>query len=300
MACEYFANVKGEEIFQVILQKWDEIKSLLNVLEIPFHFTTFLQKADITLSDVFGRWLRMEKIELKKMIEGDGCESKFSKILSDKLENRKSMIINTPLVLSSVYLDPRYRSELSNNQVKIAKETIYRWYIKIHNLETSTTTESFDNYVQKDSFEEYFVCKEQEQESSASIGQSMINQTTSMDMAQFALLLEKYEKTHHRIHHKTNIHEYWQKHEDERILFKLSRFFHSIPPTQVNVERFFSLLALILTPRRFRLKEKILNDIMIISSNKTLWERVNEEVLKNPSLVDFLFTEGQLLTTQFQ
>lgn len=297
-ACQYFAVVENEKIFRIVLQKWSELNDLMLVLKIPFDFTIYMQTSTITLSDTFGRWLQMEKVDLRRIIEGSGPKSNFANILLQKLQQRKSMIMNTPFLLASVYLDPRYRSELTDLEIKLAKETLYTWYIKIHTLELGAVvqedpTVNYDDNQNTangiDSFEEYFISKglngldeEPSQETSLHDG--------VLDAAQFSLVLEKYEETHKRIHYKRNILDYWNENQNETILFKLACFIHSIPPTQVNVERGFSILGIILNSRRLRLAQETLQDIISIRLNEELWKEFKQEEMENisdPNRVNF-------------
>lgn len=222
---------------------------------------------------MFGRWLRLEQFDIKRLMESnDGSQAKFAKILSETLETRKRMIMNTPLVLSAVYMDPRFRNVLTNNELKIAKETLYKWHVKMQTITTKVPETSVSQ--PKDSFEEYFAMVNGEQTNHDVAG-------GTLDPVTFALLLEKYEKDHPRIHHKKNIHEYWAKHEDFTIVFELAQFIHSIPPTQVDVEKGFSVVGFILSPLRLSLKPEALDDIIMIKLNEDLWHQINKEMASN-------------------
>lgn len=121
----------------------------MTVLKLPFEMTCYLQTPKLTLSDMYGRWLKLLEVELKRLIRTDfGSQRKFAEMLTKTLERRRPMILNSPLVFSSVYLDPRYRQFLNDNQLKIAKETLYKWHGKIHALKS-------DPEKSKDSFDEF-------------------------------------------------------------------------------------------------------------------------------------------------
>lgn len=64
----------------------------MDVLKVAYDITIFLQSPKLTLSDLYGRWLRMTKIDLKRHIDAGGLKSKFAKILFDALESRKPVI----------------------------------------------------------------------------------------------------------------------------------------------------------------------------------------------------------------
>lgn len=88
-ACEYFAYVKEEKIFQAVLQKWTELTDLMEVLKVLFDFTNFMQNPKLTLADMFGQWLKVERVELIRCINAGGKKSEFASILFDKLEANK-------------------------------------------------------------------------------------------------------------------------------------------------------------------------------------------------------------------
>lgn len=51
-------------------------------------------------------------------------------------------------------------------------------------------------------------------------------------------------------------------------LYKLSTVVMAIPPTQTTVERAFSALAMVLTSRRTRIGDEILQSILLVRFNK--------------------------------
>lgn len=278
-ACEYFARIEKERLFIVLLQKWMILCDLMDVLKVPFEFTSFLQSPNLTLSDMYGKWLKMERVGLDRLKkENTGSKSKFATLLSNTLENRKPMVLNTPLVLSAVYLDPRFRCFLNNNQIKIAKETLFKWHNKIYSLEPNHPETNTGK--EKDSFEEVFRAMEMD-ETIENVFRGDFTTNSPLDRVQFSLLLNEYEKNHPRIHYKQNIHEYWNKYQQEFSLFKLARFIHSIPPTQVDIEKGFSVVGFVLSPLRLSLKPKSLDEIIMIKLNEDLWHKINAEVVKN-------------------
>lgn len=61
---------------------------------------------------------------------------------------------------------------------------------------------------------------------------------------------------------------------------------HAIAPTQITVERNFSVIAYVFNARRSNLSQKLLEDILMIVLNGDLFEIVNQES------IDILITSG--------
>lgn len=94
-------------------------------------------------------------------------------------------------------------------------------------------------------------------------------------------MLDEYEKNQKRIHYKENINSYWDKHRDKMVLYELAKFIQSIPPTQVEIEKSFSVVGFILNQYRTSLKTKSLDDIIVIKLNYDLFAKINAEMLSN-------------------
>lgn len=70
--------------------------------------------------------------------------------------------------------------------------------------------------------------------------------------------------------------DYWHfKRFESPQLYKLSQVVLSVPPTQVDVERMFSALVLVLTHLRNRLSRNVLDAIMLIKMNIDLVDQVD-------------------------
>lgn len=74
--------------------------------------------------------------------------------------------------------------------------------------------------------------------------------------------------------------EYWNsKKNQNRHLYELAKCIYAIPPTEVEIERDFSLLNFVFTERRHNLSEENLAAIMRIHLNKDLFFVIKEEEL---------------------
>lgn len=98
---------------ELLLQKWDTLLEIQMVLQIPYKATIALQEKELCLSDTFGIWLKMQvhlDIVMKK------CKSSFAKCLKNSILGRKKTIFENPVMSAAVYLDPRYRKEITRKE----------------------------------------------------------------------------------------------------------------------------------------------------------------------------------------
>lgn len=90
------------------------------------------QRADLTLSDVFGEWLDLK--EMLKVIP----QSNFVINLQAGIQDREKSILGNTLMLSSVLLDPRFNIVLSVPQKSIAKSLVRQLYMNLHEEASSS------------------------------------------------------------------------------------------------------------------------------------------------------------------
>lgn len=123
---EHFS--KTNKSCKLLLRKLNASEEMKDVLHVPYLTTVLLQKNDFTLSDFYGCFQIIE-ITLKRMI--DSPQRKITNLAQRLMEciyNRKSKLIDTPLMICAIFLDPRYKCTIESNheKVQLAKMTIER------------------------------------------------------------------------------------------------------------------------------------------------------------------------------
>lgn len=108
---KYFAEQKVKE-YEFMLEKWHVLKEIKHILQIPYQATIDLQSRELTLSDLYGIWTKME-LHLKayctqKTKFGTGLPN----LLYNAITNRKEKLFKNPFMSSALYLDPRYHREV--------------------------------------------------------------------------------------------------------------------------------------------------------------------------------------------
>lgn len=82
-------------------EDWENIKKLVTILEPLYISTLKLQSEQLYLGDFYKHW-----VELKLTVES---ASPRSNILENCLKKREQNIIENPIIVSAIYLDPRIR-----------------------------------------------------------------------------------------------------------------------------------------------------------------------------------------------
>lgn len=128
LKCEHVIRhfAKKERMCELLLKKWPVLKEMERVLKVPYLTTLMLQKAEFTLSDFFG-CLKVITMQLDKIIAEPGRKyTQLAEKLLHALSKRKTKLVDHPLMICALYLDPRYKCEVVNdqNKVKIAKLTL--------------------------------------------------------------------------------------------------------------------------------------------------------------------------------
>lgn len=94
-------------------------------------------------------------------------------------------------------------------------------------------------------------------------------QDSYLQLRQLEAELEIYDIEQKRISRKTNILQFWEeKRKYQPELYKLAIVVLSVPATQVSVERLFSGLKYILSPLRTNINDKILEDQLLVRTNR--------------------------------
>lgn len=279
-------------ICQYLLCKWNILKEFHQVLNIPYIGTIKLQKIDLTLSDVFGVWLEMqlliERLLKKKMT------TNLAILLKNSIQNRKKLVFDNSAMICAVYLDPRFRAEITQHQ-SLANENDAK--TNLLNLWNRLKLNQHSNTINDKS--------ETENVSSSSI----LNSSDSFDLTRE--MCDYLKRDSHNVSSLSNLSaetndlnselesfkpdfmpfdqsilNYWEARKDlNPLLYELAMAIYSIPPTEVQIERDFSALEKILTKYRTQLSPRILEAILLINLNKDLFydvrdDKINELKLK--------------------
>lgn len=286
----YFANT--DHACKLLLKKWHILKEMERVLHAPYLTTLILQKNEFSLSDFFG-CLQIITMRLNKLIADPGKQyTQLAENLLHTLSQRKAKLIDNPLMICALYLDPRYKCEVEKdeNKVMVAKLTLENIWERVKlarghadEIETEievpvyleTTMEDMNLFY--DELDQQY--NEMAQGDSASEDTGVARLNLNRDKSFIAIALDKYENsTIHRMKSSESIWSFWEKSKEEfgLELYELASIVHSIPPTQASVERNFSALKFMLTDRRYNLSEDLLESLLLIHLNRDIYELVKQ------------------------
>lgn len=251
--CESVKENKSISSLMLDEGEWLELSEIVEVLT-PFNkYTVKLQNSNCTLSDFFGFWTTLQ-LKVK-----DQANS-LKKCLSENMNKYETDLLENPLVICAIYLDPRYQRVLCAEKKETAVLILKTIHWKIKSLtagtepppaadnEVGTDSNSFDGLMQ------YIDSLSNEERSSAD------------DIDGIEEAIRKFDGN--RSTENISPLKYWEKNKiDEPVLYALSQAVHSIAPTQCSVERSFSSLPVVLTARRTRIDDQCLRNILLIKNN---------------------------------
>lgn len=285
-----------KEICKLLLSKWDIVEEMIRVLRVPHVTTLCLQRQNCTLSDFFGFMIGID-ISLQKEIASKKNKTKLPELLIAKINDRKEKLLENRLMITAIYLDPRYNCALKKYPEKItmAKLTLEKLWERrqdirklddtdnnqsMNTLEISNNSITSNSSLNMDAILSNVDMYYEANGFTTSDEQPTTSNTGSLN--DLIIEFERFEEMtmNKRINSKNSVLQFW---EDNKYAFKelyeLAIIINGIPPTQSSIERLFSALNFIFSDRRARLKQKMLEDILLIYSNKDYFYAINEEEL---------------------
>lgn len=204
----------------------------------------------------------------------------FAVLLHEKLSMRKKGLLSNAAMICAVYLDPRVRMDLTDDQIFIAKSHLVELYGKVQRFRKSISTNdqedtTFNRSVEnekEDSFNTFMAKK-------ASAKNPTVQQETApvteIDVSDSLVRFEKATP-----YHQVPVLEFWETQKNLfPQLYELASIINSIPPTQATVERYFSMLNFVYNCRRYNLGSKMLQNILTVKLNVDIARHINEREL---------------------
>jgi hAT family C-terminal dimerisation region len=167
--------------------------------------------------------------------------------------------------IAAIYLDPRYRTILSKDNVARAKLHIGKTLISIQNASVGSieiapeeqTSETSDD----DDIDALIKARELD------VRNENVMDSGSLHNPNLLSEFEKYEQLG-RIDKKLNVLEFWNRQRFVLpVIFAVAQIVLGLPTTQVSVERAFSCVKFLLSLQRCQLSSELLEDIVLIRCN---------------------------------
>lgn len=266
----------------MVVQKWSVLSEMMACLKPVYQATVVMQQQDFKLSDFYASWIYMD-VKLRKCIKKHNTTSLAENLLK-MLDKRKPQLLDNPVLISSLALDPRFSSELDEDRIQIAVTTLAGLWAKLQLLKDSqrcgdaecSLIESDDN----SSFEDDITL------SNTTILKDYWKQksklpTTQVHPVDIQASINTFANKEHQIPEGT-ITDYWNSKQSEcPELYALAKVIFAISPTQAMVERSFSTMGYVFNERRSMLSKQMLEDILIISLNSDLFYKNNIDELES-------------------
>lgn len=228
-----------------------------------------MQQINYALTDFYGDWILIE-LKLKKCIAGNMITNLCDKLL-EAFNNRKKDLINNKAMLCAVFLDPRFKFNLTSDQDALVKILLVDMWTEIKNLKqreslnglVPTENPSASGDEDDDLLEKKFVEKSaqvggncSELERNSGVATKSFSPGYTKSKIEFLSSIEEYEKGTSRLHHSASIFNFWENSKSKYAeIYVVARVYFGIPPAQATVERTFSVVGFIYNNRRFNLSK---------------------------------------------
>lgn len=269
----------------LLIRKWEVLKELVRILKLPYLTTNYLQRENATLSDFFGIMIGLE-IGLKKEINKTERKTNFAQLLQSTVSSRKRRLLSNRLMITAIYLDPRYKCELVNQpeKVVIAKITIEKIWHRIqslkgnsHEINEINISNDGDKSIEEINLNSIFsdIDRHYDVENVSVETEGTVNTNVGIMQA-----LDKYDTSlgTSRANSNQSVLQFWEENKNAYST-ELCQVANTIHSTQSSIERLFSALNFIYSDRRYNLSQGLLENILILHSNVDLFNDVKKDEL---------------------
>lgn len=249
----------SERVVNIRESDWEKIVQLRDALaHLSFAIIKF-QNSQLSMPD-FYRYQINCLLTLQKM------NSRYSDMLFAALKKRGEDILQSPSLLSSLFLDARFQLLLSDQEKKIAMdhiEKLFNYYNEVEIREPRDIT-----------MVENSIINENEDEFSLYLKNKALNKISGPKSIRS--IIEEFNNTQ-PISEKENILNYWELNKKAKPeLYFISNILFAVPASEADVERNFSILKFIYSDLRDNLKGDLLQNILIINLNRELFYKNND------------------------
>lgn len=250
--CRDFCDNSTDPLLKFDESDWEQLKVIIDSLMPAKIATKNLQSEKITLSEFYVEWLKCKGLTAQ-------VDSPLARKLVEMMEQREIELLDNDILLASVLLDPSHRSLLSDDEKTRAMETLKITWRKLQSLKSQEIPQRAEATPPPTLSPGDKIIWDMMQKKKLSQGQGVEQDF----MSQLLNYLQANE-----VSFDTDLMEFWR--ESKQLwpaLYELATIIHSVPATQVSVERLFSAMKFILNDLRTSLTGDILDDILLIRAN---------------------------------
>ena len=118
--------------------KWNEVKELLEILKHPFSATKKMQAANLTPGSFLKEWKTL--IFTFSRIGG-----KVADAIKDLMNRREKTLMNNDVLFSAIYVDPKYRLTLNEDQFQRGKQAFSSIAMRMYQFSRQQNAASQEN-----------------------------------------------------------------------------------------------------------------------------------------------------------
>lgn len=257
-------------------EEWEALRLIVNILQKPFRVTELLQKINYTLSDFYAAWLQL-KLYFNNLASKNNDLARC--LLRAMNKPQHDRLLQNPLLLCSVFLDPRVKGILLKNRDKTLATKMYLAKLWKRNSEFEKKrqeNEQSANMDPEDILNDFdFTLLERCMPNIGFDGAELIPEAISA--SDIISKLNEFENVE-AVTMSVSVLQFW---EENKLRFpelhKLAKIVHSVPAAQASCERAFSIVSFVYSRYRTALTENHLHDILMAKFNKDLFHQIMEE-----------------------
>lgn len=244
---------------------------MVKILKAPYQTTIVLQKENFTLSDFNVAWCDMvAKIKKRAKNKKTGLATSLLKAI----EKRQPKLFENPAMICALMLDPRLCNDLEHELTSSGLTHLLSLWERLQSIKLTNASGiaslSLDDTDSSD-------------EDITVLNTTILSLYSKKKIADVSETVFESDFCKAVTQHEmgdTNIIQFWENNKSKfPELYEMSKVIFAIAPTQVIVERSFSVLTHVFSHLRHPLKTELLKDILTICFHKELFEAVNLEDL---------------------
>lgn len=127
--CEELWITKFQNFTTLKDEEWMKIKKICATLQPSKIGTKKLQAEQLILSEFFGTWYEIK-------IASKAIHNPFAALILEQITSREQNLLNNDVLLSAVYMDPRYKILLEKTQIERAKNHLKHVWLKMLSIQS--------------------------------------------------------------------------------------------------------------------------------------------------------------------
>lgn len=249
--------------FRVPPRFWEKSSEIIDVLQIPYNITKTMQGKGYGLADFYIGWLRMKR-SLGRIANG---QLNIADKLIEKLEERETALLETPTMITAMYLDPRIKNRLNREPtlIELARISVEKLHLRMNDVDRNSNQV---NAAANDTLDEL----------NAEAMDGMANENLTIERESNILLsslresMTKFDNVN-PTDIKSNVFDFWKQRKAEfPLLYDVACIVHAVPAGQCSVERDFSAFTCVRESHRCKLLPKNMSNILMIRLNQDVHE----------------------------